>query len=164
MRPHTAVKQKILKMLEIRKSMMYNLQWKVNGLRAFPFTPSNDRIIARQSWILDTRNWIRNSLSEELGFWILIFSRIQVSLSWIGDSKAQDSGLRKQIFPDSGFHKHTFPAFRNPNSLTWGHFNLVTSIYLFYYPRKAPHRKLSLIHIWRCRRSTLCRSRWSPYH
>ena len=24
--------------------------------------------------------------------------------------------------------------------------------------------KLSLIHIWRCRRSTLCRSRWSPYH
>ena len=25
-------------------------------------------------------------------------------------------------------------------------------------------RKLSLIHIWRCRRSTLCRSRWSPYH
>ena len=26
------------------------------------------------------------------------------------------------------------------------------------------HRNLSLIHIWRCRRSTLCRSRWSPYH
>ena len=25
-------------------------------------------------------------------------------------------------------------------------------------------KKLSLIHIWRCRRSTLCRSRWSPYH
>ena len=23
---------------------------------------------------------------------------------------------------------------------------------------------LSLIHIWRCRRSTLCRSRWSPDH
>ena len=23
---------------------------------------------------------------------------------------------------------------------------------------------LSLIHIWRCRRTTLCRSRWSPYH
>ena len=30
----------------------------------------------------------------------------------------------------------------------------------FAYPRK----NLSLIHIWRCRRSTLCRSRWSPYH
>ena len=25
-------------------------------------------------------------------------------------------------------------------------------------------KHLSLIHIWRCRRSTLCRSRWSPYH
>ena len=24
--------------------------------------------------------------------------------------------------------------------------------------------RLSLIHIWRCRRSTTCRSRWSPYH
>ena len=23
---------------------------------------------------------------------------------------------------------------------------------------------LSLIHIWRCRRSYACRSRWSPYH
>ena len=81
MRPHTAVKQKILKMLEIRKYMIYNLEWKVNGLRAFPFTPSNDRIIARQSWILDSRYWIRNSLSEKLGFWIPIFSEIQVSLS-----------------------------------------------------------------------------------
>ena len=28
----------------------------------------------------------------------------------------------------------------------------------------APHLYLSLIHICRCRRSTLCRSRWSPYH
>ena len=27
-----------------------------------------------------------------------------------------------------------------------------------------PSQQLSLIHIWRCRRSTLCRSRWSPYH
>ena len=26
------------------------------------------------------------------------------------------------------------------------------------------HSKLSLIHIWRCRRYSLCRSRWSPYH
>ena len=24
--------------------------------------------------------------------------------------------------------------------------------------------ELSLIHIWRCRRDVLCRSRWSPYH
>ena len=30
----------------------------------------------------------------------------------------------------------------------------------------APHPApaLSLIHIWRCRRSYACRSRWSPYH
>ena len=26
------------------------------------------------------------------------------------------------------------------------------------------HQQLSLIHIWRCRRSYACRSRWSPYH
>ena len=26
------------------------------------------------------------------------------------------------------------------------------------------HQSLSLIHIWRCRRWTLCRSRWAPYH
>ena len=25
-------------------------------------------------------------------------------------------------------------------------------------------KRLSLIHIWRCRRYSLCRSRWSPYH
>ena len=25
-------------------------------------------------------------------------------------------------------------------------------------------RELSLIHIWRCRRNSACRSRWSPYH
>ena len=25
-------------------------------------------------------------------------------------------------------------------------------------------QKLSLIHIWRCRRAVTCRSRWSPYH
>ena len=27
-----------------------------------------------------------------------------------------------------------------------------------------PNEPLSLIHIWRCRRSYACRSRWSPYH
>ena len=29
---------------------------------------------------------------------------------------------------------------------------------------KFKYQKLSLIHIWRCRRYSLCRSRWSPYH
>ena len=27
-----------------------------------------------------------------------------------------------------------------------------------------PNQRLSLIHIWRCRRLLTCRSRWSPYH
>ena len=30
--------------------------------------------------------------------------------------------------------------------------------------KKIPSIYLSLIHIWRCRRSYACRSRWSPYH
>ena len=30
--------------------------------------------------------------------------------------------------------------------------------------RVRTHTHLSLIHIWRCRRDVLCRSRWSPYH
>ena len=30
--------------------------------------------------------------------------------------------------------------------------------------RNLPTRPLSLIHIWRCRRSYACRSRWWPYH
>ena len=41
--------------------------------------------------------------------------------------------------------------------------------YFWQFPSGRPHTELpsvtlSLIHIWRCRRSTLCRSRWSPYH
>ena len=35
---------------------------------------------------------------------------------------------------------------------------------LFKFPTHVTVLGLSLIHIWRCRRSTLCRSRWSPYH
>ena len=30
--------------------------------------------------------------------------------------------------------------------------------------KRACNKNLSLIHIWRCRRSYACRSRWSPYH
>ena len=53
------------------------------------------------------------------------------------------------------------------NRITVSHpVNTVTSIQAFLRMRDtrstAPY--LSLIHIWRCRRSTLCRSRWSPYH
>ena len=39
--------------------------------------------------------------------------------------------------------------------------NVVTKVYSGV--RESLH-ELSLIHIWRCRRYSLCRSRWSPYH
>ena len=35
---------------------------------------------------------------------------------------------------------------------------------VFWHQSSRQNLNLSLIHIWRCRRSTLCRSRWSPYH
>ena len=37
-------------------------------------------------------------------------------------------------------------------------------VYIIHTSWKFQQLFLSLIHIWRCRRSTLCRSRWSPYH
>ena len=79
------------------------------------FHSSPQMIELSQDWY-----WIRNSLSEKLGFWIPIFRGIQVSLSWIQGSQAQDSGFRKQTFQDSGFHKQKFPLFQNPASLTLG--------------------------------------------
>ena len=54
--------------------------------------------------------WIPDSLSVELGFQISILSKIPVSLSYIPDSKAQDSG----------FHERKFVGFRNLYSLIWG--------------------------------------------
>ena len=53
-----------------------------------------------------------HSLSVELGFWILILSRILDSMSCIQDSKAQDSG----------FHGQKFDRLLNLDSLTWGHY------------------------------------------
>ena len=35
---------------------------------------------------------------------------------------------------------------------------------LFFYDNLCFTISLSLIHIWRCRRYAVCRSRWSPYH
>ena len=47
-------------------------------------------------------------------------------------------------------------------SLRWSDINLEDGSLL---KRKTKSGKnLSLIHIWRCRRYSLCRSRWSPYH
>ena len=47
------------------------------------------------------------------------------------------------------------------NTTVTSDFRLEMEIWPF---RACAVKNLSLIHIWRCRRSTLCRSRWSPYH
>ena len=57
------------------------------------------------------------------------------------------------IITPSGFNKNLEGTCFTPNSLAKGEFRNFKLV-----------DKLSLIHIWRCRRSTLCRSRWSPYH
>ena len=46
----------------------------------------------------------------ELGFRIPVVCGIPDSLSWIPDSKTQNSVLHKRHFPDSGFRKQNFPA------------------------------------------------------
>ena len=47
---------------------------------------------------------------------------------------------------------------RQTQTHTHTHTNTHTHTYIH------THTHLSLIHIWRCRRDVLCRSRWSPYH
>ena len=45
--------------------------------------------------------------------------------------------------------------------LAWRYMsNTITNVYI----NGWKELRLSLIHIWRCRRSYACRSRWSPYH
>lgn len=68
---------------------------------------------------MDSGFRIPDSFSVEIRFQISIAGRILDSGSSIPDSKAQDSGLRKQIFPDSGIREQKFPGFWNP-LLTWG--------------------------------------------
>ena len=68
-------------------------------------------------WIPDSRYWISDSLSVELGSRKSIVSGIPDSLSCILDPKAQDSKLRRQIFP----------SFRNPYSITWGNVSSIAS-------------------------------------
>ena len=53
----------------------------------------------RQSWILESTPWNTGFQSVELRFWIPIVSEISDFSSGIPDSKAQDSGFHKQIFP-----------------------------------------------------------------
>ena len=52
-------------------------------------------------WIPDSRYWIPNSLSVELGYRIPIVSGIPDSFSCIPDSKTQDSNSTTKNFPDS---------------------------------------------------------------
>ena len=57
----------------------------------------------------------------ELGFRIPIVSEIPLSLCCILDSKAPDSGFRRQNFQGFRISQAKIkPGFRNPNSLTWG--------------------------------------------
>ena len=60
------------------------------------------------------------------------------------------------------FFDHKGPCLYFITCDTPGHKRKPLSLLLFY--STLSPLNLSLIHIWRCRRSTLCRSRWSPYH
>ena len=53
-------------------------------------------------WTPDSRYWIPDSLSVDLGFWILIFSRIRDSLRCISVSKPRIPDSKSKNFPDSG--------------------------------------------------------------
>ena len=50
-------------------------------------------------WILDFKHWISDSLPLELGFRIPIVTGISNSLSYILDSKPQDSAFHNSNFP-----------------------------------------------------------------
>ena len=73
----------------------------------------------RQSWTLDSRNWISDSLSVEFGFQIPIVSGIPDSLSWVPGSKALVLNLQAKNFR-IGDRKTVFPGFRNSTYLKWG--------------------------------------------
>ena len=68
--------------------------------------PRQSRILDSTPWIPDSRYWILDSLSVELGFRIPI-------IGWIPDFLE----LKSQ---DSGFQRQKFVGFWNPRNLTWG--------------------------------------------
>ena len=60
------------------------------------------------------------------------------------------------LLPLRGFGRatpHASPCQRAADDVTIKKYSTITAV-----------SQLSLIHIWRCRRSYACRSRWSPYH
>ena len=78
---------------------------------------------------------------------------VSICVDWkqdnIPDTLHHKYSLDKYIYMNHlGFHQYTLRRVHYKNSQHW----------------HQSHEYLSLIHIWRCRRSTLCRSRWSPYH
>ena len=73
-------------------------------------------------------------------------------LCWHEEVSSVDWYLSKPAL--LGHHVWPFDILSMLTTLTWP----------LLYTYKHTCRYLSLIHIWRCRRSTLCRSRWSPYH
>ena len=66
--------------------------------------------------------------------------------------------LSINLSPEILQHRNSLISTSQTNSVLNSHtsWHLITALIVL--------SLLSLIHIWRCRRSTLCRSRWSPYH
>ena len=81
-------------------------------------------------------------------FFNLFFNRMR---TFENQLKSWKFLLMQLVIPMSMYSKF-FIVLKENFSVSWFYCNLYTQLYL------------SLIHIWRCRRSTLCRSRWSPYH
>ena len=61
-----------------------------------------------------------------------------------------------------GWNPELWTAKLGPKKLETPFYRVIHNIFRHIDPFRRIN--LSLIHIWRCRRSTLCRSRWSPYH
>ena len=79
----------------------------------------------------------------------------------------QHQGQYQQPNPNSRHHSPIFPW----HILRVGHILLLKDLQsqeellqCHLPPQTVSLLDLSLIHIWRCRRYSLCRSRWSPYH
>ena len=72
--------------------------------------------------------------------------------------------MRSKVNLESGTWMYVSRNVKTPINLTLrSKFKVVSGSWMY-----ATHRlmviHLSLIHIWRCRRYAVCRSRWSPYH
>ena len=102
--------------------------------------------------------------------------RIDTPLTWVINYHDIDMMIQKNFHV---LHVHEYSWTCNSYSITsaclysqvmfkwhwkWKYKSQYQILIGFKNTRHSTHTHLSLIHIWRCRRSTLCRSRWSPYH